>query len=142
MKYLFMDFDGVLHGDEFNTNYFQHSIMFCDRLTPYKHLFRIVISSSWREMHSFEKCANAFKPSLTDIVVGITPIHADGFNYHGRYNEISEYCYHHNIKDHEWMAIDDMAILFPENCKNLILTNTLVGITPRVLDKVEEWILS
>ena len=38
------------------------------------------------------------------------------------------------------MAIDDLARLFPQNCPQLILTNSSTGITPKVLDKVEEFV--
>lgn len=139
-KYLFFDFDGVMHGEEFNSDFFSHAKMVTDRLLPFKDNFKIVISSSWREEYEFEVLQHAFDEPLNHNVIGITPITINGMNYHGRYLEIKEYCNNNNILDDQWMAIDDMARLFPANCPNLILTNSSTGITPKVLDYVENFV--
>ncbi|NCQ51460.1 hypothetical protein GW796_06115 [archaeon] len=97
MKYLFIDFDGVSHGEETNNDFFTHSKMFCDYLFQYKKIFRIVTSSSWRETYDFEFLVEAFEPSLQDIVLGITPVLDNG----GRYCEIIEYCKTNNIELHQ-----------------------------------------
>jgi hypothetical protein len=143
MKYLFIDFDGVLHGEEFNTDYFENSPMLCSKLTPFKHLFKIVISSSWRETYDYDVCVEAFEESLRENIIGITPIHGiEGFDDEGRYAEILEYCTTHNISSKAWLAIDDMDRLFPKSCKNLILTNPLTGVTEDNINTVIKWLLS
>lgn len=139
-KYLFFDFDGVMHGEEFNTGFFSHAKMVTDRLLPFKDNFRIIISSSWREAYDLDVLQHAFDEPLNLNVIGITPITANGMNYHGRYLEIKEYCKVNNIADDQWMAIDDMTRLFPEKCPQLILTNSSTGITPKVLDLVESFV--
>lgn len=139
-KYLFFDFDGVMHGEEFNSGFFTHAKMVTDRLLPYKDNFKIIISSSWREEHDLDVLQHAFNEPLNLNVIGITPITANGMNYHGRYLEIKEYCKLNNIADDQWIAIDDMTRLFPEKCPQLILTNSSTGITPKVLDLVESFV--
>ncbi len=143
MKYLFVDFDGVLHGDNtLNEGYFTNSELFCNRLAPYRDDFKIVISSSWRETYEFEILVEAFTPALQDLVIGHTPILDIGMNNGGRYQEIIEYCEDNHIKSHQWIAIDDMDRLFPKDCPNLVLTNYKTGITDRELDIVEKFITS
>lgn len=141
-KYLFLDFDGVMHGEKYNSGFFSHAKMVTDRLLPYKDNFRVIISSSWREDHDLDIMQHAFDEPLNANIIGVTPITLNGMNYHGRYLEIKEYCNTYNIADDQWMAIDDMARLFPENCPQLILTNSLTGITPKVLDAVELFVLN
>lgn len=140
MKYLFFDFDGVMHGEEFNCALFSHAKMISDRLVPYKDNFKIIISSSWREDHNIDFLRQVFGEALSKNVVGITPITTNGMNYHGRYLEIKQYCKAYHIHDNQWKAIDDLARLFPENCPQLILTNSSTGITPKVLDLVEQFV--
>lgn len=139
-KYIFLDFDGVMHGEEFNSGFFSHAKMVTDRLLPYKDNFKIIISSSWREEHDLDILQHALDEPLNENIIDITPITANGMNYHGRYLEIKEYCSKHNIADDQWIAIDDMARLFPEKCPQLILTNSSTGITPKILDSVEKFI--
>lgn len=141
-KYLFFDFDGVMHGEQFHCAFFSHAKMVTDRLSPYKDNFKIIISSSWREEHGIEVLRRAFNEPLCQNVIGITPITVNGMNYHGRYLEIKQYCKIHNIKDNQWKAIDDLARLFPEKCPQLILTNSSTGITPKVLDLIENFVCS
>ncbi len=140
MKYLFIDFDGVLHGEEYNTDYFHHSKEFCERLYPYKHKFKIVVSSSWRATYEFDILVEAFEKSLQDNVIGHTPISNNGFLNGGRYLEIKQYCKKNFIEDSKWIAVDDMERLFPNNCKNLILTNSAIGLTPDNLNLIEKFI--
>lgn len=141
-KYIFVDFDGVLHGNTINKDIFCHSKMFCARLYEYRDNFRIVISSSWREEYDFDVLMHAFDEdkSLMDNVVGVTPILEKSFSEGARYLEIKSYCREHGISDDEWIAIDDMSDLFPSNCPNLILTNGDTGLTSQVMDKIEKFI--
>lgn len=142
MKYLFVDFDGVLHGEQINRDLFCHSTIFCERLLPYKYLFEIIISSSWRDVYSYDVCQHAFDLSIRDRVVGVTPSFGiDGFETEGRYKEIIAYCEQHCIALDQWIAIDDMAQLFPPKCANLLLTNGKTGITSDILDELEHWIM-
>ena len=129
MKYLFLDFDGVLHGEQENWELFSHMNMLCSALLSYKDSLRIVISSSWREDYPLAVLQSHFWSELRSIVIGVTPIHESSFDPLARFGEIKDYCQKNNISDEHWMALDDMARLFPENCTNLILTNAKTGLT-------------
>lgn len=141
MKYLFLDFDGVLHGKEFNMAPFCHSQLFCEMLYPYKHLFKIIISSSWRAEYNLEQlCEFSRLHILKDNMIDITPIEADFFDQYGRYKEIHSFCNKNNILMHQWLAIDDVSELFPSDCTQLILTNYATGITHENLHEIILWL--
>lgn len=140
MKYIFLDFDGVLHGKEYKKELFQHSPIFCEYIRPYKDNIRIIISSSWREDYTLDILTHHLDIDLQPLIIGITPSHIEGMNYCGRFNEIKEYCTVHSISDRDWIALDDMARLFPIDCPNLILINPIVGLTPKNLSQLINFI--
>ena len=135
MKYLFLDFDGVLHHTNIQSIQFENLPILAEGLKDYIEQFRIVISSSWREHHTYEFLIHIFPFNLRKIIVGITPYRHDGMSPSGRYKEIKDYCQTHSIEDSQWMAFDDMAVLFPEHCPNLIKTNPYTGITEKEILK-------
>ena len=137
MKYLFVDFDGVLHPSPSKGELFSQSKIFCDSLVNHKDNFLIVMSSSWRETYDYEDIIEAFEPTIRDRVVGVTPILENNLHPLGRYHEIIAYCEQNQILDSDWVAIDDMAHLFPKKCPNLILTNPQTGITEKELQILE-----
>jgi hypothetical protein len=136
LKYIFLDFDGVLHGEEFNVPLFVHMDRFCHTIRPFLPEVNIVISSSWRETHSLEHLRTHFNDDIQPFIIGETPVHVDGFGYEGRYKEILAYCKMHHIENHQWIALDDMHDLFPEQCENLIAVQGFAGLSPRNLEKL------
>ncbi len=141
MKYLFVDFDGVLHPSPSKGELFSQAKIFCDILEKHKDNFFIVISSSWRESYEYEDIIEAFEPNIRDRVIGVTPILDNNLHPLGRYKEIISYCEQNNINDNDWVAIDDMSHLFPQVCPNLILTNPSTGITEKELKLLENILL-
>lgn len=142
MKYIFLDFDGVLHSTNYDTLEFELVPMLAKGLSPYSEKFVIIISSLWRQNHSLEFLINIFPPSIKRNIKGITPTHLNGLSRGGRFNEIKEYCQSYHIKDSDWIAIDDNASLFPPQCTNLVLTATTKGITEKELAKLIEFVNS
>lgn len=129
MKYLFFDFDGVLHGDNMQSNLFEHSDMVSKMLIPFKDKFKIIISSSWRETYDFDILIHAFHEELHENVIGITPIFENTTGYGVRHQEILEYCKINNIKEEDWIAIDDNQTFFDKDIKNLILIDNYFGMS-------------
>lgn len=128
-KTLFLDFDGVLHGEGKNSNgKFEHMEKFCHTVRPFVNNLQIVISSSWRETHSLESLKSFFEKDIGDIIVGVTPLFIDRFDSGGREKEILEYCRINSIDTNNWVALDDMEILFSNNCKNVILVDNEYGL--------------
>ena len=126
-KTIFLDFDGVLHGEGIDSKgVFEHLEIFCETVRPFIKNIQIVISSSWRESYKIEKIKKFFEDDIQESIVGFTPVHIDGFDHGGREREIMDYCALNSITD--WIAIDDMERLFSPDCKNLILCDSQYGL--------------
>ena len=116
MKYIFLDFDGVLHRT-YDSTLFEYMDDFCHAVRPYSKNTRIVISSMWRQNHSLDHLKSYFEKDISPIVIGITPTLPSILPYQ-RFREIEYYCHKNNVK--EWCALDDMETLFPPDCEKLI----------------------
>ncbi len=126
-KYIFLDFDGVMHPEGKQAfscaEYFAQSIKDLEDIN-------IVFSTSWREYSSVERLAKYMPESIRDKCIGKTPVIRDCYK-HVRYQEIMAFNKENKIKDNQWIAIDDMPVLFPKDCKNLILTNSKIGFSEK-----------
>ena len=141
IKTIFLDFDGVLHGEGVNSKgFFEHVDIFCDSIRPYKEKIQLVISSSWREERTLEQLKEIFHEDLREIFVGVTPQISLEASYAigGREKEILWYCQKNNIVD--WIALDDQERFFSPECKNLLLIDCETGLTQRNLKQIEEFI--
>lgn len=80
-KLLFLDIDGVLHPDGYPSfsrlEYFQSVLADMPGVA-------IVISSSWRMDHSFEKLLEFFPPEMRGLIIGATPLLENCFDPGGR----------------------------------------------------------
>lgn len=140
-KFIFLDFDGVLHGEgQFSNGLFEHIDAFCETVKPFVNNTSIVISSSWRESHSLNELKCIFESEVANIIVGITPQRKDSYNRGGRQKEIQDYCNEFHIAQEDWIALDDMKILFEKVCPNLILTNNETGINSQDLEKLRDFL--
>jgi hypothetical protein len=140
-KTLFLDFDGVLHGESMNARgLFEHIDLLCNFLRPYKDQIQIVISSSWREDYSLKELQAIFHTDLREMVVGVTPQIPGSYLPGGREKEIMLYCSENQIT--QWVALDDQTRFFSNNCPNLILTNCDTGLNHHDLNLLEMFILS
>ncbi len=118
MIFLFLDFDGTLHGDSPESSLFEHMHSFCNTLNPYLNNIKIVISSSWRETHSFSDLVHFFPKHIQPNIVGITPILPNNLEPGIREQEILTYCITHDISKEKWIAIDDMPQLFSQESQD------------------------
>lgn len=138
-KTIFLDFDGVLHGEGIDSKgVFEHLETFCATVRPYRHNIQIVISSSWRESYKFNEIQGFFEDDIQNIVVGFTPVRIDGFDNEGREREILDFCKQNSITD--WIAIDDMERLFSANCRRLILCDSQYGLGEGELKILEHFL--
>ncbi|NCQ51733.1 hypothetical protein GW796_07525 [archaeon] len=130
MKTIFLDFDGVLHGEGINgKGFFEHVPLFCSAIRPFLDNVNIVISSSWREEHSIEKLKVFFEKDIQKRIVGVTPIIKETYGIGGREEEILMCCKENNIDNKSWIALDDMERFFSKNYKNLLLIDSESGIS-------------
>jgi len=147
-KYLFLDFDGVLHPDRYAlTNYdpdrvfrsneiFSQAPILAGLITEFP--CQIIISSSWRFTHSLEEMKAKLPKVLAKNVVGVT-----GDAYIGpypRYNEIQEYLTSRNKSLFAWRALDDSKLEFPNGCTDLILCDPNTGITSKQIQELKKWL--
>jgi len=133
-KFLFLDFDGVLHPTTHGSvllsqlPLLESALESCD--------YTMVISSSWRFHMEIDALKNHFSPALQNKIMGIT-----GEAYIGayaRFHEINAYVLQHGIKD--WRALDDSYWEFPQGCSQLIRCNPNSGLTQREVKVLIEWL--
>jgi len=112
-KYLFLDFDGVLHpGVASEQQYFCRVPLLEDALRDFD--ADIVVSSSWRFHHEWASLLERFPPTLRSQVRGCTGEAVTG--PHARWHEIREYREQHAILD--WCALDDSTCSFRAAARN------------------------
>lgn len=127
-RILFLDFDGVLHGNrhrEFaKLGLFEHYLEKMPKL-------EIVISSSWREQYSLDELKALFNDSIREQIIGITPILDCGFDHGGRQQEIETFLFEADLHRQKafWIALDDLPHLFMPDCPYLTLVDPESGFT-------------
>lgn len=139
MLYFFVDFDGVVHthnGKRFSL--VENLVKVVKKFPEVK----IVFSTSWREHATLDYLKDFFPETIHDQCVGMTPLILEKIK-HVRYHEIKKYLETNNITS-EWLAIDDLAVLFPPDCENLFLVNGREGLNKsnaKLLEKKIQQIL-
>lgn len=136
-KLLFLDFDGVLHPthfageDPFNRVHLLEEALVGSDLS-------IVISSSWRFTHGFEKLQKLLPSSISNLVIGVTG--APVIGKHPRYQEIQSFLQSHGHSN--WRALDDSYWEFPTPCPELIRCNPNTGISEEQIKELREWMIA
>jgi hypothetical protein len=133
---IFLDFDGVLHGEsEVGSRPFNKLPLLEDALGKTDCDFQIVISSSWRFHYSLE-VLKAHLGSLKNYVVGVTPEVNAGGEF--RYREILEIVEAYDLA--HWIAIDDADHAFPRGLENLVWCDPRRGFTESEAKLVVTWL--
>ena len=137
-KYLFLDFDGVLHPSlSDSSKNLCHAPMLAGLISEYP--CNIVISSSWRFQYSLEEIKKMLPKSIAYCVRGTT-----GNAYEGpypRFNEIKFYLQVHGKTLVDWKALDD-SMEFPPDCNNLIRCNFRTGLEQPQIMELKKWLQS
>ena len=134
---IFLDFDGVLHGEsEVGSRPFNKLPLLEDALGKTDADFQIVISSSWRFHYTLEELRGCLA-SLKNYVVGVTPEIRPCSDM--RYHEIIEVVHTHGIR--KWIAIDDAIDQFPPGCPHLLRCDPSCGLRVDQAKFVRSWIL-
>lgn len=129
-KILFLDIDGVLHGDL--TEKLVHVGLFEHYLRQLPGV-EVVVSSTWREDLSLGELRALFDASLHGRFIGVTPILDDGCDSGGREREIADWLANEGLHagNARWAAIDDWPQLFSAGCEFLVLTDGRYGFSER-----------
>lgn len=130
---LFLDFDGVLHptsdGELFSSLPLLEAVL-CD----VSHV-RVVISSSWRELHGLRELREFFCEDLRERIIGTTPLYGSaelvpkGRAKYRRHAECLAWLAASD--DKRWLALDDQEFLYRPGCRNLLLADGRTGLTER-----------
>jgi hypothetical protein len=112
-KYLFLDFDGVLHPSLCkDKDRFSNAKLLAEALS---HLScQIIISSSWRFQFTLDQLKKVLPKTIGNLVKDTTGEAISG--QYARYNEIKQWLAIKQKPFADWMAIDDSVNEFPPNC--------------------------
>lgn len=138
---LYLDFDGVLHPDEVyrirgkivlkcdGMNLFEWAPLLAEQLEPYPEL-RIVLSTSWVRVLSFNKARDWLPETLRGRVIGATwhrEMDQNWWQCLSRYQQVVLHARRHKIA--RWLAIDDDVADWPEmHQAPLVATDGMLGI--------------
>jgi hypothetical protein len=136
-KYLFLDFDGVLHPSlSDNKDRFSKVNLLSQALTSSK--CQIIISSSWRFQFTLDQLKKMLPKSISNLVVDTTGEAITG--QYARYNEIKHWLESIQKPFSDWKAIDDAINEFPPDCPNLIATKSSQGIMQDQIIMLKQWL--
>jgi hypothetical protein len=135
-KFLFLDFDGVLHPTAYGSVVFSNTHLLEEIFS--NHQCNIVISSSWRFHVDLKEIKLRFPEVIQPHIIGVT---GEAFiGQYSRYHEIKAYLYDRDKYFAKWKALDDSWIEFPEGCENLIRCNPNTGITDQEVKQLSDWL--
>lgn len=139
-RFLFLDFDGVLH-----TNEPPRDLRFASHLTPIvaKHRLKVVISNTWREVYSLRFMVEKLG-ELGQYVVGSTPvIPSDELpEIGGRQLEIEAWLKKASAVQTPWLALDDDRDNYRPSCSRVYITDKRTGLTASVAHDFDSWCAS
>jgi hypothetical protein len=136
-KYLFLDFDGVLHPSLCNDNDRFSKVNLLSQLLTSSPC-QIIISSSWRFQFTLDQLKTMFPVSISNLVIDVTGEAITG--QYARYFEIKQWLESKQKPFADWMTIDDAINEFPPDCPNLIATKSSQGITKDQIIELKQWL--
>ena len=143
MSVLFLDFDGVLHpvGVPEGPKCFSEMGTFV-RLLELLPEVEVVLSTSWRQSHGLEACFEFFPESIRSRIVDANPYRVEDRDKPDHLLSFvrEAECYYWMERNRSlgtpWLALDDDAFRFSEDCKNLFLTNPRTGLVEADFDGI------
>lgn len=134
---LFLDYDGVLHAVGGGTA----PRRYLDKLPLLEALLRepecaaigVVISSTWRVVHTVAQLRSEFAPDLRERVIGATPQLQEHRTPFRRHEEIAAWLTQHP-QTRAWVTLDDDLRGFPPGDAHAVFTQSELGLTPRDID--------
>ena len=129
-RILFLDFDGVLHPAGAGSVKFSQLGLLADFLRePEQADIRIVVSSTWRQIHSLNRLRGLFPADLQARIVGCTPV-LDEYDTDFERGEEIEAWLEERPRGAAWVALDDDAGGFPARLKpHVVFTDGHMGLT-------------
>jgi hypothetical protein len=132
---LFLDIDGVLHPHEgYSADLLLTKLpMLEDVLRVCPHV-EVVISSTWRKTRTLQELKDLFSTDIAPRIIGKTQEWQEfqdeaAYGTYVRQAEIEQWLRDAGRPWEEWVAVDDQCNMFRPFCKNLLLTDSAVGLT-------------
>lgn len=136
-RYLFLDFDGVLHTSEP-----PRDLCFAKHLVPIvaELELEVVIASTWREVYSLQSMAQKLG-DLGRFVIGKTPVcpSEDLPEIGGRQKEIEAWLAKNATPSASWVALDDNRDNYRTSCTRVFVTDKTVGLNAAVAEQFAQW---
>ncbi len=130
---IFLDIDGVLrparaYDDKLQKKPIEHVKKIAGVLDS-----RIVITSTWRDIHSWEMFN---RPDIFDgLVIGETPNIDEMHGQNGRYGEVLAWLKTTGNQDIPWIALDDKRVHYPA-LPNVYWTNPDIGVDQALVENI------
>lgn len=155
---LALDFDGVMHPVNNRTEPTFCRLNLLEEWLHARPAVRLLISSSWREVHPLDELASFFPEGLQLRIVGVTPVYEKMFGQqwsrspsdiaatrYQRQVEIERWLADNGATEEPWAALDDDPNLFEPDCTHLVLCDPTVGLTEAHLEQLDamlcdEWL--
>jgi hypothetical protein len=118
---IYLDFDGCLHRAGRDKVMFEHMEALETILREHPHT-HVVISSSWREEHSFDEMRSYFAADVQRQIIGVTPV-LPGATRHA---EILQHVQSTGY-DGDYIVLDDDSSEFPPGWPQLLLCDPTQG---------------
>ncbi|MDE2615630.1 MAG: hypothetical protein KGL73_01260 [Burkholderiales bacterium] len=136
-RYLFLDFDGVLHTSEP-----PRDLRFAKYLVPIvaELELQVVISSTWREVYSVQAMAQKLG-DLGRFVIDKTPVwpSEDLPETGGRQKEIEAWLAESATSAAAWVALDDDRDNYRSSCNRAFITDKTVGLNAEMARQFARW---
>lgn len=134
---LFLDFDGVTHPEPCRPDQEFSQLPLIEAVLRQHPKVEVVISSSWRQVHSLDAMRAHFALDIAPRVIGITPSNKQpssdwlpgASSSNEREGECGTWMKQNRPWGTPWVAIDDRAHWFRPGCSDLLLTNAKTGFT-------------
>lgn len=142
--FLFLDFDGVLHPVSARPEARWTAVDLIAALVEEVPDTAVVVSSTYRAVMAFDRILELFPPPMRDRIVGGTPVIAVDWgdtNLPRRHREILAWLQGNGYSDARWLAVDDDAEYFAEDCQQLWLVDGVIGLTPADIEQLRHLLL-
>lgn len=130
---IFLDIDGVLRPDRAYDGKLQKTPIEHVKKIARKFNSRIVITSTWRDIHSWQTFN---RPDIFDgLVIGETPDLDPTHGDNGRYREVLAWLKQTGNQDVPWIALDDKQVHYPD-LPNVFMTNPATGLDQEITNRI------
>jgi len=124
MIYIFLDLDGVLIQEGYFIPYVYEILdkncldLFESTLRKFPNQYKIVITSSWKEIFTLDFIASKFSLDIAKEIIAVTPflLYYNKVKFY-RYQEVLQYLKKNSLQETPWIGIDDTKEHYPTSCE-------------------------